>query len=414
MPSISSIASPRPRPALRSLVREIAETARGRAFTLMEVCGTHTVAIFRSGIRSLLPDAVRLVSGPGCPVCVAPASYIDRLIAYARRPGTVIATFGDLMKVPGSRSSLARERSRGADVRLVYSPLDSIRIAEAEKRKRVILAAVGFETTMPAVAACVVEALARGMDNYFILPGGRMIPPAMEALLLRSEQGPAPCHCEDVERSETDEAISTGATKADCFAPLAMTSDRKTGKNTPGIDGFICPGHVSVVIGLAPYERIARRFKIPCAVAGFEAEDILHAVLALVMMAKAGTARALNLYPRAVRAEGNRKALNLLEKVFRPEDAEWRGLGTIPRSGFSLQGEYRRFDAGAALPVRVPPARRDDRCLCGEVLAGKIEPPSCPAFERLCSPDHPLGPCMVSSEGTCSAWFGFSRRNLNR
>jgi hydrogenase expression/formation protein HypD len=413
MPSLSSISSYRSDrrlpPSIRPLVREIAEAARDRAFTLMEVCGTHTVAIFRSGIRSLLPDAVRLVSGPGCPVCVTPVSYIDRLIAYARLPGTVIATFGDLMKVPGSRSSLGDERSRGADVRLIYSPLDSLRIAAAERGKRVILAAVGFETTMPAVAAGVLEARERGLDNYFILSGGRMIPPAMEALLLRSEQGPAPCHCEDVERSETDEAISTAVPKADCFAPLAMTSDRKTGEKTPGIDGFICPGHVSVVIGARPYERIARRHGIPCAIAGFETRDILLAVLALIRMIGRGEAKAINLYPRAVREEGNEKARTLLGKVFRPGDAPWRGLGTIPRSGFYLKREFRRFDAEREIPLRLPASRENPRCLCGEVLAGRIEPPSCPAFARRCSPDRPLGPCMVSSEGTCAAWFSLSR-----
>lgn len=407
MPSLSSIPSQR---SVRSLVREIAAAARGRAFTLMEVCGTHTVAIFRSGIRFLLPDTIRLVSGPGCPVCVTPVSFIDRLIAYARLPDTVVATFGDLMRVPGSRSSLGKERSRGADVRLVYSPWDSIRIAAAEKEKRVILAAVGFETTMPALAVCALEARARDLRNYFLLSGGRLIPPAMETLLLRGEQGPAPCHCEDVEPSETDEAISTAVPKADCFAPLAMTSDRKTGEKTLGIDGFICPGHVSVIIGLSPYERIARRFKIPCAVAGFEAGDILLAVLSLVRMIKEEKAEALNLYTRAVRTEGNPRARTLMERVFRAGEADWRGLGTIPRSGFYLKGEYRRFDAERAIPVRVPPERKDPLCLCGEVLSGAIEPEDCPAFARVCAPEHPLGPCMVSSEGTCAAWFSFRNR----
>lgn len=405
MPSISSIPSHR---SGRSLVREIAEAASGRAFSLMEVCGTHTVSIFRSGLRSLLPETVRLVSGPGCPVCVTPVDYLDRLIACSRLPGTIVATFGDLMRVPGSRSSLLREKSHGADVRLVYSPLDSVRIADAERGKRVVLAAVGFETTMPAVAAGVLEAERLRLDNYFILPGGRMIAPAMESLLARTGEDRPAGHGEDPERSEGDEAISPSLRRKDRFASLAMTT-RAVENPLRGIDGFICPGHVSVVTGMEPYERIARRYQVPCAVAGFEAEEILLAVLALVRMIREGKAEAVNLYPRAVRREGNRMARSILAEVFRPADAPWRGLGTIRRSGFALKGELRRFDATTAIPLRLPSAREDPRCRCGEVLTGRIVPPACPAFARRCIPDRPLGPCMVSSEGTCAAWFSLSR-----
>ncbi len=391
-----------PAPTSHRLSQAIAAAARGQTFALMEVCGTHTVSIFRSGLRSLLPETIRLVSGPGCPVCVTPVEYLDRLIALARRPKTVIATFGDLMRVPGSRSSLAKERARGADVRLVYSPLDSVRIAAAERGKRVVLAAVGFETTMPAVAAAVLEAEKLGLDNYFILPGGRMIAPAMESLLARTGEDRSAGHCEG------DEAISPSRRRRDRFASLSITT-RAVEKPLRGIDGFICPGHVSVVTGMEPYERIARRYKVPCAVAGFEAEDILLAVLTLVRMIREGKAGAANLYTRAVRTEGNRRAQDLLRRVFRAGDAPWRGLGTIPGSGFALKDEFRRFDARTAIPLRLPPAREDPRCRCGEVLSGRIVPPACPAFARRCTPDRPLGPCMVSSEGACAAWFSLSR-----
>ncbi len=397
-----------PAPTSHRLSQAIAAAARGQTFALMEVCGTHTVSIFRSGLRSLLPETIRLVSGPGCPVCVTPVEYLDRLIALARRPKTVIATFGDLMRVPGSRSSLAKERARGADVRLVYSPLDSVRIAAAERGKRVVLAAVGFETTMPAVAAAVLEAEKLGLDNYFILPGGRMIAPAMESLLARTGEDRSAGHCQDPERSEGDEAISPSRRRGDRFASLSLTT-RAVEKPLRGIDGFICPGHVSVVTGMEPYERIARRYKVPCAVAGFEAEDILLAVLTLVRMIREGKAGAANLYTRAVRTEGNRRAQDLLRRVFRAGDAPWRGLGTIPGSGFALKDEFRRFDARTAIPLRLPPAREDPRCRCGEVLTGRIVPPACPAFARRCTPDRPLGPCMVSSEGACAAWFSLSR-----
>ncbi|MCX6349793.1 MAG: hydrogenase formation protein HypD [Candidatus Aureabacteria bacterium] len=261
-------------------------------------------------MRSLLPSTLRLVSGPGCPVCVTPVSYLDRLIAYARMPKIVIATFGDLVRVPGSRSSLRREKSRGADVRLIYSPLESLAFAGSEPLKKVILAAVGFETTTPAVAACAIEARARGLNNFFILSGGRMIPPAMDALL----------------------------------------------KGGSKIDGFLCPGHVSVVIGTRPYERIARIYKVPCVIAGFEPLDILLAVRELTEMIAAGKSGVKNLYPRAVEPWGNPKARRATEAVFRAKVAEWRGLGVMPRSGYFLRKEFQDFDAGRMLPVSVKPA----------------------------------------------------------
>jgi len=354
-------------PALaRKLSRRIAVESAGRPVTLMEVCGTHTVSIFRSGLKSLLPPNVRLLSGPGCPVCVTPQETIDRIIAYARKPETIIATFGDMLGVPGSSSSLRREKARGADIRLVYSPLEILKLARAHPRKKVIFLAIGFETTMPATAAAAIETRQSSLNNLFFLSAGKLIPPAMEVIM-------------------------------------------NGGENQ--IDGFLCPGHVSVIIGKSPYRKISRRYGIPCVIAGFEPLDILLAIRELVRLTKEGKAETKNLYPRAVRDEGNPKARQAVKEVFLVKDSPWRGLGTIPASGFFFRSTFRDFDIEKADPVKVPPAREDPRCICGEILRGVKEPEDCPAFGKDCSPSHPLGPCMVSSEGTCAAWFSYFGRN---
>lgn len=349
------------------LARRIADESRGQRFTLMEVCGTHTVSIFRSGLKTLLPSSVHLLSGPGCPVCVTPQQSIDKIIAYARKPGTIITTFGDMLDVPGSTSSLHREKSRGADIRLIYSPLKCLELARAHPREKVIFLAIGFETTVPTAAATVLEARKSGLKNLFLLSAGKLIPPAMEAILEGGESR---------------------------------------------IDGFLCPGHVSVIIGEKPYRKIARRHKVPCVIAGFEPLDILLAIRELVLLIRERKPEVKNLYPRAVREDGNPKAREIIREVFQVKDSAWRGLETIPESGFFLRPAYRDFDIEKVEAVEVPPPRKNLRCICGEILRGVKEPEDCPSFGRDCTPSHPFGPCMVSSEGTCSAWFKYGERRL--
>ncbi|MFH1038357.1 MAG: hydrogenase formation protein HypD [PVC group bacterium] len=346
----------------RKLAGDIGRIAGDRRFNLMEVCGTHTVSIFRSGLRSLLPPSLRLLSGPGCPVCVTPREIIDEIIIRSRQPGTVIATFGDMLNVPGAESTLRKEKSRGADVRMIYSPLEGLRLARENPGKKVIFLAIGFETTIPSAAAAVLEAEKSGIGNFFVLPAGRLIPPAMEFLLSG----------DDVK-----------------------------------IDGFLCPGHVSVIIGTKPYRKIAERFHTPCVIAGFEPLDILAAIRELLVMITGGAGGVRNLYPRAVREEGNPRARKVMETVFQVTDAQWRGLGIIPASGISLRPAFGKHDAGWLEPVELPAAPPDSRCICGRILRGAAVPVDCPVFGTGCIPSSPLGPCMVSSEGTCAAWFRY-------
>ena len=344
----------------------IGREAGSRTYRLMEVCGTHTVAIFRAGIRSLLPENITLISGPGCPVCVTPPHTLDLIIACARRPDTIIATFGDIIAVPGTSSSLSREKSAGADIRIIYSPLEILDLARAHPAKKVILPAIGFETTIPPAAAAISEARAAGLRNALLIAAGKRIPPALET--------------------------------------LAGDPDNR-------IDGFLCPGHVSTIIGLNPYRTIAHNYRIPCVVAGFEPLDILAAVGRLIEMINARRAGVENLYPRAVRAEGNPRARRLIDEVFRIGDSEWRGLGNIPASGYFLRPQFCRHDAAAVVKPEVIRSQPDPLCRCGDILKGVIEPPDCPAFQKECSPSRPLGPCMVSSEGTCAAWYRYRRNN---
>jgi len=327
----------------------------GRQVTFMEVCGTHTMAIHQYGIRSLLPPSVRLVSGPGCPVCVTPNDYLDRAIALSRLPGVTIATFGDMMRVPGSSSSLMHERARGGDIRVVYSPLDAVRLASTLPDRRVVFLGVGFETTAPTVAASILAAA--GMENFFVLSSHKTMPRPMEIL-------------------GSDPEI--------------------------GITGFICPAHVSTVTGVAPYLPLAER-GLPCVITGFEPTDVIRGITLLVRQVVEGRSEVEIEYSRAVRPEGNPRARMIMGKVFEPCDAVWRGIGMIPGSGLAIRDGYVRFDAARAIPVEVPPSVEHPGCRCGEVLKGKIVPTDCPLFGRVCTPDEPVGSCMVSSEGTCAA-----------
>jgi hydrogenase expression/formation protein HypD len=334
--------------------------------SFMEVCGTHTVAIFRHGIRGLLPPEMRLLSGPGCPVCVTDQRDLDVAVALAGRKDVILTTFGDMMRVPASSSSLEREKGRGADIRLVYSVLDALAVAEANPEKKVVFLAVGFETTSPSIACAVVEAEGRDLRNFFILPCHKLIPPAMRVL------------------------VNSGDLR---------------------LDGFLCPGHVSAVIGSRPYEFLAREYGLSCVVAGFEPLDVLRALYQLVLQVAEGRSEVEIEYRRVVKPEGNPAALAMLHRVFREAPARWRGLGLIPGSGLALRPEFERFDAVRAIPVEVPDPEEPEGCLCGEILRGAKTPYDCGLFGTVCTPDHPVGPCMVSTEGTCSAYFKYGTQD---
>jgi len=336
-----------------------------RSYNFMEVCGTHTNTFFRFGLRSLLPENVQLISGPGCPVCVTDTSYIDNSISFAGLKDVIITTFGDMMKVPGSSSSLYHERARGHDVRMVYSTLDALKIAERSPFKKVIFLAVGFETTAPTIGIAILEAKKRNIKNFFIYSAHKLIPPALKQLL--------------------------------------KDSDIR-------IDGFILPAHVSTIIGLTPYQFL-EKFNIPGVIAGFEPLDMLQGIAMLLNQLKSGKRGIEVQYDRVVKKEGNKKAQRVLKKVFKVSDAKWRGLGDIPRSGLKLRGEFRDFDAERRFKIKnARPYLRSERyCICGEILKGKNKPKDCKLFAKVCTPDDPKGPCMVSSEGSCSIYYKYGK-----
>jgi len=347
---------------IQHLVDHIRKISR-KPVKLMEVCGTHTVTIFRNGIRDLLPDHVTLISGPGCPVCVTPIEGIDRAIALAQEHEITIVTFGDLVRVPGSETTLLEQRAEGADVRVVYSAYDALLMAQRNMSRHVVFLGVGFETTAPTIAAVIQRAKEAGIHNFTVLSMHKVLPPALKALV-----------------------------------------------NTPGleINGFICPGHVSTIIGTDPYVPIARDFGVPCVIAGFEPLDVLQAIGLLVGQIERGEARVENQYRRVVSPQGNPKARALLEDVFEPCDSVWRGLGSLPGSGLKLSPHYGYFDAERRFDIRAVDGREPPGCLCGDILRGLKRPPDCPLFRRTCSPESPVGACMVSSEGTCAAYYKYS------
>jgi hydrogenase expression/formation protein HypD len=311
-----------------------------------------------------MPANVRLLSGPGCPVCVTAQGDIDQLIQLAAEPGLTLCTYGDMLRVPGRRGSLERARSRGADVRVVYSAMDAVRLAENHRGRQVVFGAVGFETTAPATAATVRRARERGLDNFSVLVSHKRVLPAMEALL------------------------ASGQVQ---------------------LDGLLCPGHVSVIMGWECYRPLAARHRLPCVIAGFE-EPLLAAALAwLARQVLEGRAELLNQYPEAVTAEGNLVARRVLDEVFEPVAMRWRGLGLIPDSGLGLRSPYRMFDAARRFALGPPLDREPAACICGQVITGTATPENCRLFGDPCTPIHPVGPCMVSSEGTCQAWFKYRR-----
>jgi hydrogenase expression/formation protein HypD len=328
----------------------------GSRISVMEVCGTHTAAIFNTGVRSLLSPKIRLISGPGCPVCVTPATFIDRCVELALAKRHVVMSFGDMLKVPGSRTGLSGARSEGGRVEMMYSPLEAVARAKRDPDTTFVLAAVGFETTIPAYALALEEASSLGLENIRLVTALKSVLPALEWV---SENGEA--------------------------------------------DGFICPGHVSVITGSNAYARLAEKYDKPFVVAGFEGEHIVAAIYAIVQALSGKRGVALNLYPSAVSGEGNLKAQAIIDKYFERGPAFWRGLGAIPDSGFYLREEYARFDGGGrelgdgdALPAG---------CRCGDVIAGRADPSECPSFGGACLPEKPLGPCMVSAEGACGIWY---------
>jgi len=350
--------------ALRELIENIHSMIKriGRPVRLMEVCGTHTVAMFRHGIRSILPQEVLLLSGPGCPVCVTSVEDMDRAIEMACRPGVILTTFGDMMRVPGSSKNLQEARADGADIRVIYSPMDALGIAGENTDKRVIFLATGFETTSPSVAATLCEADRRGIGNFYIYSNHKLVPPALRALL-------------------GDERVK--------------------------VDGFILPGHVSTVIGRGPYEFISRDYKKPSVIAGFEAQDILETVAMLLAQIVRGEARVEIQYVRAVRPGGNPKATALIEACFLPVDVQWRGIGTIAGSGLSLREKFRHRDASRVFDIMVKGKPEPAGCSCGDILRGIKIPTDCPLFAKACTPESPVGACMVSAEGSCSAYYRY-------
>jgi hydrogenase expression/formation protein HypD len=351
-----------PRARADELVARI-QAALPRPLSLMEVCGTHTMAIGHHGLRSRMPAGLRLVSGPGCPVCVTPGEDVDRAIAMAQQPGVIVTTFGDMMKVPGTHGSLAKARAEGARVQVVYSPIDALRIAQENPDHKVVFVGIGFETTTPTIAATMIRAKRAGVPNFFVLPAFKVVPEAMEALVLSPRTN---------------------------------------------IDGFICPGHVSALIGLAPYAPLAEKYGVPCVVTGFEALDILEGVAMLVEQIAAGEARVENQYKRAVPPGGNPQAMAVIRQVLQPCDAMWRGVGVIPGTGLEPRPEYASMDARVHVPVEIPPpADLPAGCSCGAVMLGLLLPDECPLFGKACTPASAVGPCMVSSEGACAAYFKY-------
>ncbi len=354
--------------AARALVKRILDGAT-RRWSLMEVCGGQTHTLIRSGIDQLISAKVELIHGPGCPVCVTPVEKIDRALQAASNPNVILATYGDMMRVPGTQGDLLQKRAQGADVRVIYSPMDALDLAQRNPQRDVVLFAVGFETTAPANAMAVRVAAQKGLTNFSMLCSHVRVPPAVRLIL------------EDPENR---------------------------------VQGFIAPGHVCTVMGLQEYEDLAARYRIPFVVAGFEPVDLLHGVLVLVQMLEEGRFGVENRYSRSVRRTGNREALKVMQEVLQVADTSWRGIGPIPRSGLTLRPAYDRYDAERRFSLLAVTAGESPRCIAGDVLQGKKRPHDCAAFGSDCTPEHPLGAPMVSSEGACAAYHSFRRHQGSR
>jgi len=344
------------------ILKLIEKEAKGlEPVSFMETCGTHTMAVERFGIRKTLPENVRLISGPGCPVCVTPKDYIDKAIALAEIDDIIIFSFGDMLKVPGTNSSLLKERPNGR-VKIAYSALDAVEFAGKNKGKRVVFLGIGFETTAPTVAAAIRYAKKERLKNFFVYSGHKIMPPAMMLLA-------------------KDKLIN--------------------------IKGFLCPAHVSAVIGTKPYSEISERYNMPCVIAGFEPLDILQSILMLLRQARSKKAKVENQYNRVVKASGNIRALKIIEDVFSIKDSKWRGIGVIRKSGLALSGRYSNFDIEKNIDMPQVKTSIDKGCICGSVLKGVKTPKECRLFSKKCTPLNPQGACMVSSEGACAAYYKY-------
>ena len=351
-----------------ALVHTLADAvarAATRPWTIMEICGGQTHAIVKFGLDDLLPPAITLVHGPGCPVCVTSADLIDAAVELALRPGVILCSFGDMLRVPGNGIDLLTAKARGGDVRIVYSPLDAVGLARENPARPVVFFAVGFETTAPANAMAVLRAERERLDNFSILTSHVLVPPAMRAIL---------------------------------------------GSPDNRVQGFLAAGHVCTIMGTAEYGPIARDHRAPIIITGFEPVDILEGILLCVRQLEAGRAEVANAYSRAVRTDGNIHARQLVERVFEISDRDWRGLGVIPRSGLAVRPEYAAFDAARRFPRVAAPAAAPTECISGEIMRGIRKPHQCPAFGTRCTPEHPLGALMVSSEGACAAYHRYRAR----
>jgi hydrogenase expression/formation protein HypD len=347
----------------RKVVREI-ERLVTRHWTIMEVCGGQTHSIVKHGIDYLLPKTIELVHGPGCPVCVTSLEMIDRAHAIAARPGVIFCSFGDMLRVPGSRTDLFRLRSHGADVRTVYSPLDCLSLAQRNPDRQVVFFAIGFETTAPANAMTVWQARQLGLGNFSVLVSHVRVPPAITAILQSPQNR---------------------------------------------VQGFLGPGHVCTVMGCQEYEAISARYRVPIVITGFEPVDILEGVLNVVRQLESGRADVENQYSRIVSRTGNEATQQIMSAVFEVGDQKWRGVGTIPKSGYKLRHEFKTFDASRRFDVDVIETCESTLCISGQILKGLKKPVDCPAFGTDCTPQHPLGATMVSAEGACAAYFNYGR-----
>ena len=370
-PAAERFSSPlwRDRALAAAAISEMAKLAsaaaakKGERVNFMEVCGTHTMAIAASGMRKLFPKELRMLSGPGCPVCVTSQGDIDRILALAEIPGLIIATFGDMLKVKGSKGlDLSSAREHGADIRVVYSPLDAVALAAADPSREVVFIGVGFETTAPVIGSAVVRAKKAGLRNFSSTAFFKLVPPALELLLSDPENK---------------------------------------------IHGFMLPGHVSAIIGTGPYKFVAEKYRVPCVVTGFEPLDILAGINMLLKQVISGEPRVEDEYFRAVRAGGNPAAQELMREVFSVSTASWRAIGPVKNTGLEFSKAYAAFDAVKRFRIKYAEAPEPGGCLCGKILLGKALPPDCPLFGGACTPSNAVGPCMVSSEGACAAWFKY-------
>ena len=350
---------------VKRVAREIKKIAPAeQTVNLMEVCGTHTQGFFRFGLKELIPGNIHLLSGPGCPVCVSPQDYMDQAIELARKQDVIIATFGDMLRVPGNNSSLEKERSEGAQVRIVYSTLDALKVTQENPQKKIVFLGVGFETTSPTVAIAIQLAKEKNLRNFSVLTSHKLIPPAMQII----------------------------------------AQDKNL-----NIQGFLCPGHVSTIIGSKPYEFIAKRYHLPCVIAGFEPLDILEGIYRLLRQITRKFPQVEIQYKRVVRPHGNPAAKKILSEVFSTCDSNWRGLGIIPKSGLKIKEKYARFDAQKVFSLKTKNTPEPKGCICGLVLKGTKRPNDCHNFATICTPENPLGPCMVASEGTCSTYYRYRK-----